>query len=164
MTGAFRSGWWWTVRARLAGLSLMVVCLVALGCASTGTSKDSEGGGEEPRREVRITAVNNLTVRTPTEIRLVSVDGSSRFLGSVGPSGERTFVLEHLSPSGAYILVAETGQGREITSRRFRVFNDAWIRWTMRQNNISIGYRYDRAGGGDSARAVGDTSSREEGE
>lgn len=118
---------------------LAAVAGLAAACGGPKAERPEAGPGE-PREELRVTVENDLTPRTPVEVRLVSLDGGSRFMGSVSPGRTRTFELEDTGYAGAYRLEGETGSGRRLTSRSFQLVPAAWIRWRLTANSISMGY------------------------
>lgn len=130
-----------TVLAAVAGL--------AVACGGPKTERPN-GQLEGAREALRVTVENDLTPRTPVEVRLESLDGGGRFLGGVSPGRTRTFELDDTGYSGAYRLVGETGGGRRMTSRSFQLVPAAWVEWRLTANSISMGYSYRS---GDTVRA-----------
>jgi hypothetical protein len=132
-------------------LLLVVATGIPSACGGPKTERPEPG----PEREaLRVTVENDLTPRTPVEIRLVSVDGGERFLGSVSPGRTRTFEFEDTGYAGQYQLTGETGGGRHVASRPFQLVAAAWILWRLTANSLSMGYGYRSADTSGSERSV----------
>lgn len=125
-----------------AGTLVVAVATLLVACGGPKAERPNGDPGRRALEELRVTVENDLTPRTPVQVRLEALDGGGRFLGSVSPGRTRTFEFEDTGYAGAYRLVGETGGGRRLQSRSFQLVPAAWVQWTLTPNSISMGYGY----------------------
>lgn len=116
-----------TTLRRLTAWAFLSLALAA--CAGS-----PEGEPAEPTVQIRV--VNELVPTTALTVHLVDA-GERAMLGTVVPSGQRTFV-HHMGEigEGSFRLIAETGTGREITSEPFTLRADAAVEWDVQANTV----------------------------
>ena len=118
---------------------LSVALLVVTACASGGQVPDSD----EPltSQVILIEVQNNLAMRQVVTVRITRRSGGVTTLGSVGPNRTQTLRFEEQNLESAYVLHAQGADGREFVSREFSLYPNAFVRWRLSNNTVSVGTR-----------------------
>lgn len=115
---------------RMRGAAGLMALTLALGaCAGS-----QEGEAEDPAADIRV--VNELRPTTALTVHLVEGPRKA-LLGTVVPSGRRTFRVHPADLAATFRLEAETGSGGSITSPTFALRKDARVEWNVEDNTVT---------------------------
>ncbi len=114
----------------------MLLPVALLAACATGSSVRESVDPEPGVVPVGIT--NDLRPRTAITVRIISSSGKRTVLGIVSPGSTKTLRFEESFLESTYQLRAETTEGRHVTSRRFEIFANAAVHWTLSRNIIEV--------------------------
>lgn len=115
-----------------------VVLLLLAGCAA------GRGSASEVLTDTRVVEIvvrNNLMPPTLVTVRILSLAGTTRLLGSVPSGRSQSFAFDESLFEREYRLVAELGVGAEFLSQDFQLFEGARVVWSLNTNVVDVGFR-----------------------
>lgn len=115
------------------GRMAVALVLVAVTTACAGKMARSDA----VREGVSIRVNNNVIPPTSLTVYAVSETGSRQILGSVSPSGAKTFSYDPVALSSSrFRLLARTTTGAELVSQPFTLTGTTGLEWEVNTNSI----------------------------
>lgn len=118
---------------RIVRAALLAVMLAGAGCASAGSSNDTQA-------QIRVVINNNLIPPSTTEIFLVPNSGIERSLGTISGSGLHELRYTGIKLAGENQLVARTRDSRTVFSTTLVMDGVQAIKWDLMRNYLEVAF------------------------
>ncbi len=115
--------------------------LAGAAVALTVTACASGGSHEEKPKGIPVAVQNNLVPSTILTVNMVSEGGQKDLLGSIIPTGRKTFRFDPTKLPGSQVhLVGQTSAGKEITSQPFAITGASRVEWDVSKDSLSVSH------------------------
>ena len=116
---------------RLIAATITVLALAAC-------SKKQPVGEVNLSPKVEVTVVNNFIPVDQVTVFMVNANGGQMILGTVSPSRTQRFSYQPTTATDKFTLVAQSTNGRKLSSQLFTLVNLVSLTWDLRSNMVQF--------------------------